>query len=320
MAQANIGSRRANEELIKQGRVRVNGKIIKLGDQADPQTDMIEVDGVRLNLKGQGRLYIMLNKPMNVLTTSVHRRDDERQTVYDLVPVEGHLFTIGRLDAESEGLIVLTNDGDLTERLTHPRYGHTKTYRATVYGLPTQETVEKWKTGVYLEEGKTAPCSVRIVKGAHDLTTLEIIMTEGKKRQIRRVASMLGHPVKRLQRTHIGRLALGDLRPGEWRELNAKEVELMKIPALKVGDKRAPRIRRTRTSASSARAQGAESPPRRGRPRPARRDDKSDSPRRRDKSGAAKRGKTDTSNTKRERPSASKGRPPQRKTTRRRTD
>jgi pseudouridine synthase len=306
MAQANIGSRRANEELIKQGRVRVNGKVIKLGDQADPQTDRIEVDGVRLNLNSQSHVYILLNKPLNVLTTSVHRGDDERQTVYDLVPVEGHVFTIGRLDADSEGLLVLTNDGALTERLTHPRYGHTKTYRATVYGLPTQETIEKWETGVYLEEGRTAPCSVRIVKGGHDLTTLEVIMTEGKKRQIRRVASMLGHPVKRLQRTHIGRLAMGDLRPGEWRELNSNEVELMKVPALKVGDKRPPRIRRTRPNTPSPRVEGEEAPARRGKPS------------RRDKPGVAKRDRAGTANKRRDK-SGGSSRPPQRKTTRRRT-
>jgi pseudouridine synthase len=249
----------------------------------------------------------------------VHRRDDERQTVYDLVPVEGHLFTIGRLDAESEGLIVLTNDGDLTERLTHPRYGHTKTYRATVYGLPTQETVEKWESGVYLEEGKTAPCSVRIVKGAHDLTTLEIVMTEGKKRQIRRVASMLGHPVKRLQRTHIGKLAMGDLRPGEWRELDAKEIELMKIPAQKVGDKRPPRVRRTRPSAS--RDEGTEAPTRRDRPRTGRTSQRDDSAGKRSRPGASKRGKQGSSQGRR--PATSKRdnrRPPQRKNTRRRTE
>jgi pseudouridine synthase len=258
MAQANVGSRRANEELIRQGRVRVNGKVIKLGDRADPATDVIEVDGARLNLATQHKIYIAFNKPLNVLTTNVRRRDDGRQTVRDFIPIEGHLFTIGRLDADSEGLIVLTNDGELTNKLTHPRYGHTKTYRATVYGLPSEETIAKWERGVHLEEGKTAPCSVRIVKGAHDLTTLEIVMTEGKKHQVRRVASMLGHPVKRLVRTQIGRLGLGGLRPGEWRELDSKEVALMQIRAMQINETKPHRVRRTRTEAPSP-------PERRGR-------------------------------------------------------
>jgi hypothetical protein len=185
--------------------------------------------------------------------------------------------------------------------------------------LPTQETVEKWESGVYLEEGKTAPCSVRIVKGAHDLTTLEIVMTEGKKRQIRRVASMLGHPVKRLQRTHIGKLAMGDLRPGEWRELDAKEIELMKIPAQKVGDKRPPRVRRTRPSAS--RDEGTEAPTRRDRPRTGRTSQRDDSAGKRSRPGASKRGKQGSSQGRR--PATSKRdnrRPPQRKNTRRRTE
>jgi pseudouridine synthase len=259
MAQANIGSRRANEELIRQGRVRVNGKVIKLGDQADPATDVIEVDGAKLNFATQPKIYIAFNKPLNVLTTNVRRRDDDRRTVRDFIPVEGHLFTIGRLDAESEGLIVLTNDGEVTNKLTHPRYGHTKTYRATVYGLPSEETIAKWESGVYLEEGKTAPCSVCIVQGGHDLTTLEIIMTEGKKRQVRRVASMLGHPVKRLVRTHVGRLGLGGLRPGEWRELDSKEVALMQTPSIQFSETKPRRVRLQRPEPSSAPARHSRS-------------------------------------------------------------
>jgi pseudouridine synthase len=238
--------------LIRQGRVRVNGKVIKLGDQADPTTDVIEVDGAKLNFASQSKIYIAFNKPINVLTTNARRRGDERQTVRDFIPIEGHLFTIGRLDAESEGLIVLTNDGELTNKLTHPRYGHTKTYRATVYGLPSEEMIAKWESGVYLEEGKTAPCSVRMVKGGHDLSTLEIVMTEGKKRQVRRVASMLGHPVKRLVRTQIGKLGLGGLRPGEWRELDHKEAALMQLHAVEINQAKPRRSRGTRSQVSSS--------------------------------------------------------------------
>jgi pseudouridine synthase len=139
------------------------------------------------------------------------------------------------LDAESEGLIVLTNDGDLANRLTHPRYRHTKTYKVTVYGLPPAGVIQQWEEGIDLgEEGMTAPCSVTIVKGDKNLTSLRIIMTEGKKRQIRRVATKLGYPVRHLLRTHIGKLGLGELRPGEWRELNADDLKALQTPEVQL--------------------------------------------------------------------------------------
>jgi pseudouridine synthase len=229
MAQANIGSRRACEELISQGRVRVNGEVVALGVKADPDIDVIEVDGEKISPGGQRKIYIALNKPKDVLSTNIARKDEERPTVRDFIPLKGHLFTIGRLDAASDGLIVLTNDGDLAQKLTHPRYRHTKTYKVTVYGLPTAETIVKWEQGVSLgEDGMTAPCSVRIIKGDKAFTTLQIIMAEGKKRQIRRVATILGHPVRHLTRTHIGKLSLGTMRQGEWRELNAEEIAALK--------------------------------------------------------------------------------------------
>lgn len=231
MAQAGLGSRRACEALIAQGRVRVNGTVIGVGAKANPDADTITVDGEQLRLNAQPRVYIALHKPHNVLSTTRARKEDGRKTVRDLVNVAGHLFMIGRLDAESEGLIVLTNDGTLTNRLTHPRYGHTKTYRVTVHGLPTAETIERWEKGILLEEdGMTAPCRVRITKGDRTFTVLEIVMVEGKKRQIRRVAAALGHPVHHLTRTHIGKLALGDLRPGEWRTLTASDVQALLAP------------------------------------------------------------------------------------------
>jgi 23S rRNA pseudouridine2605 synthase len=236
MAQANIGSRRASEELIRQGRVRVNGQVIKLGDQADPRTDVIEVDGQKLAFSDQ-RLYIAFNKPKQVVSSNVRYPDDDRRTVREMIPIEGHLFTIGRLDADSEGLIILTNDGDLANQLSHPRYHHTKTYKVVVNGLPSAETIQKWQEGVYLQDEeeekpvRTAPCYVKIIDGGVKESTLRVVMTEGKKRQIRRVAAMLGHPVKSLTRTHIGKLSLGSLRPGEWRELDSKDIAALKRSA-----------------------------------------------------------------------------------------
>lgn len=231
MAQANIGSRRHCEEIISQGRVRVNGAVVGLGAKADPDKDTILVDGQKLTFAKQRKLYILLNKPRNVLTTNKPHKGDERDTVRELVPFPGeHLFTVGRLDADSEGLVVLTNDGELVQRLTHPKYRHTKTYKVTVYGLPSEGVIDRWQKGIMLddEDGMTAPCVVRITQGDRAFSTLQIIMTEGKKRQIRRVASILGHPVRQLTRTHIGKLSMGSLRPGEWRELTAAELDLLK--------------------------------------------------------------------------------------------
>lgn len=231
MAQANIGSRRACEALISQGRVQVNGEVITLGDKANPQKDIILVDGERLNFSQHPHVYIALNKPRNVISTSKGHRGDKRKTIYDLVDTPGHLFAIGRLDADSEGLIILTNDGDMANHLTHPRYQHTKTYRVTVYGTPTPEALENWQNGIFLDEdGRTAPCIVEVLKSEGGLSILKIIMTEGKKRQIRRVATQLGYPVRKLVRTHIGKLSLGGLASGTWRELTTEEVEAMKTP------------------------------------------------------------------------------------------
>jgi 23S rRNA pseudouridine2605 synthase len=228
MAQANIGSRRACEDLIRQRRVRVNGVIVDLGAKADPDKDVIYVDDQRLKFDKSPKVFIAVNKPKQVLSTTEPHEGDNRQTVRDLVPLQGHLFSIGRLDADSEGLMILTNDGEMANRLSHPRYRHSKTYKVIVEGLPVQATLDKWREGVYLpEDGITAPCTVEIVKGAKEQTILRVIMTEGKKRQIRRVAAQLGHPVIKLTRTHIGQLGIGELRPGEWRELEPHEVALL---------------------------------------------------------------------------------------------
>lgn len=250
MAQANLGSRRAAEDLIRQGRVRVNGEVAKLGDQADPQTDVVEVDGARLNLASDKKVYIAAYKPRNVLTTNAAHSSDDRRTLRGMIPLQGHLYAIGRLDADSEGLVVMTNDGELTNKLTHPRYRHTKTYRVTVQGLPSEETLERWQAGVFLEDGKTAPCYVRIIRGGATQTVLRIVMTEGRKRQIRRVATLLGHPVKRLLRTNIGMLDLGELRPGDWRELTAREVKLMSTPSPELKGIRARQTRQKEASES----------------------------------------------------------------------
>ncbi len=208
---ANVASRRAAEELIEQGRVRVNGEVVTLGAKADPDVDVIEVDGEKLRFDQLPKLYLAVYKPKNVLSTSEPHEGDERRTVLDLVPHAEHLFSIGRLDADSEGLMVLTNDGELANQLTHPRFRHTKTYLVTVEGAPSPGAIERWSRGLFIEGEQTAPCTVRVMDSERDQSILKVIMTEGKKRQIRRIAAALGHPVVRLIRPQLGEKSIEGL-------------------------------------------------------------------------------------------------------------
>lgn len=226
MSQAGIASRRDAEAYITAGRVTINGKIAKLGDKADPAQDDIRVDGARLRVSSE-RTYIALYKPMGVVTAVTAQSQEQRRTVRDLIPLEGHLFPVGRLDADSEGLVLLTDDGELAEKLTHPRYEHPKTYEVTLRGVMEDEQLEKWRRGIVLDDGPTLPAGVELVSRSKDFTQLRITMREGRNRQIRRVASLLGNPVNRLVRTHMGPLALGKLKPGEWRYLTSSEVTLL---------------------------------------------------------------------------------------------
>lgn len=226
LAQSNFGSRRFCEELIQAGRVKVNGKQIKLGDKADGMRDAITVDGTAIP-KRPPFVYIALNKPRGVLSDIDPK--DNRQTVRDLVPVQGHLFAVGRLDFDSEGLILLTNDGELANRLTHPRYGHEKEYRVLVENRPDSEQLEIWQRGVVLEDGhRTAPALVSVEGMAGKGAWLKVILREGRKRQIREVGKQIGLAVSRILRIRIGPLLLGDLKPGEWRHLTKDEVRHLK--------------------------------------------------------------------------------------------
>jgi len=229
MARAGVGSRRACDELIRQGRVAVNGEVISLGAKADPQVDEIRVDGKPLG-GGEPLIYVAVYKPVGVLSSpNAPAVGDERPLVRDLVPLRGRLFAAGRLDADSEGLILLTNDGELTHRLTHPRYEHEKTYVVMVEGVPSEEALDKWRHGgLKLEGDWIAPAEIRLLGKRRGNARLQIVMREGRKRQIRRVAERLGHPVLALKRTHIGTLGLGDLEPGEWRRLTRQETRELK--------------------------------------------------------------------------------------------
>lgn len=225
MARAGIGSRRACEELIRQGRVEVDGLTARLGQKVDPTGQRIVVDGQLLNAP-EPLIYIAVHKPRGVLAVS--QDDRGRRTVRDLIPLAGHLYPVGRLDATSEGLMLLTNDGNLANRLTHPRYGHTKEYQAYVAGRPSEKKLEKWRRGVFLDGRKTAPADVSVLRRERDHTWLRVVLREGRKRQIRRVAAMLHHPVRRLIRVRVGPVQLGALEPGEWRHLKKHELGELK--------------------------------------------------------------------------------------------
>jgi 23S rRNA pseudouridine2605 synthase len=226
LAQAGLGSRRACEELIAQGRVTVNGQRAELGAKADPQTDRILLDGKPVKAP-EAPVYIALHKPRGVISAA--ESPDTRQTVRDLVPVPGHLYPVGRLDVDSEGLILLTNDGELTNRLTHPRYEHEKEYRVLVARHPEQEQLEAWQHGVVLEHGhKAAPAKVWVEALYGKGAWLRVVMHEGRKRQIRETAGLIGLPVVRIVRVRIGTLELGRLKPGEWRQLTSTEVAALR--------------------------------------------------------------------------------------------
>ena len=222
MSAAGHCSRRQAEELLRQGRVEVNGRIAGLGDQADPQIDRICVDGSPLATVIAERV-LLLNKPPGVIS-SCHDPQG-RETVLDLIPADLRrgLHPVGRLDADSRGALLLSNQGELTLKLTHPRYAHSKTYRVTVRGTPDQSKLQRWRQGIELDGSRTLPASVKLLHSQREHSTLEVILREGRNRQIRRIASLLGHSVVDLQRTAIDGLALGSTAEGCWRELSRQE-------------------------------------------------------------------------------------------------
>ena len=231
LAQSGYGSRRACEDFITAGRVRVNGQLASLGQKADPAIDKITVDGKPI-AAAESLTYIALYKPRNVLSTVERERGDDRQTVRDLVDVAQHVHPVGRLDFESEGLVLMTNDGDLTNKLTHPRYGHEKEYRVLLARRPDEQRMEAWRRGVILEDGyKTAPVQIRFEGAQGKGAWVRVMMGEGRKRQIRETCQQLGLPVVRILRIRIGSLRLDNLKARQWRYLTMKEVEDLKKPA-----------------------------------------------------------------------------------------
>ena len=217
LAQAGIGSRRACEALIAAGRVTVNGVVAGLGQRVDATEDRVAVDGVPVSVR-PGLVHYLLNKPAGVVTTSADPQG--RATVIDLVPPQPRVFSVGRLDATTEGLLILTNDGELAHHLTHPRYGVEKEYFAVVEGSPSPSAVRRLREGVELEDGITAPARVALIPP----NGLRLTIHQGRNRQVRRMCAAVGHPVVSLVRTRIGPVADRQLRPGAWRMLTPSEV------------------------------------------------------------------------------------------------
>ena len=217
LARVGIGSRRVCEDLIGEGRVRVDGEMAVLGRRVDPETALIEVDGAPVGVRPD-LVHYVLNKPAGVVTTA----DDPqgRPTVVGLVPDEPRVFPVGRLDVDTEGLLLLTNDGELAHRLTHPSYGVEKEYVAEVEGLPPRAVLRRLREGVELDDGPTAPARATLV----DPSVVRLTIHEGRNRQVRRMCEAVGHSVVRLIRTRIGPLADRSLAPGAWRELPGAEV------------------------------------------------------------------------------------------------
>lgn len=222
LAAAGFGSRRQCEELIEAGRIEVNGEVVtKLGTSVVPNDDKIRVDGT--TLKAQKLVYFAVNKPVGFVTTN--RDPQGRPRVVDLVPPDERVFPVGRLDLSSEGLILLTNDGELAQRLTHPKYGIRKVYRVTVAGKVNHEAMKKMRQGMYIAEGFVKVEGVKLIKARARATDLEMVLSEGKNREIRRILARLGHKVMTLQRIAVGTVRLGDVPPGAYRVLRRDEVD-----------------------------------------------------------------------------------------------
>ncbi len=221
MAAAGVASRRASEALIVEGRVTVNGEVAQLGQKVDAACDQVLVDGERINIDPD-RVYVLLNKPRGVVTTA----DDPegRPAVVDLVNLPQRLFPVGRLDKDTEGLLLLTNDGELAHALMHPSFEVERTYVALVPGPVRKKVLAELKAGIALDDGLAKPRRVRVLEEERNQALLEVVMTEGRKREVRRMLGQVGLKVERLARVAYGGVELGDLRQGKWRFLTPPEI------------------------------------------------------------------------------------------------
>lgn len=223
LASCGVDSRRACEKLIAQGRVQVNGQVVTIqGTKVDPAVDQVTVDGKKVTIEEKS-IYVLLNKPVGYVSTV--KDPQNRPTVIDLLQdVQERVFPIGRLDYETEGLLLLTNDGELSYRMTHPKFKVVKTYIATIQGCVSSEKLDQLRNGVMLEDGKTKPAKIKVIRQGKYRTTIEIKIFEGRNRQIRRMCKVIGHPVLELRRTSVDKLTLEGVATGEYRYLNQDEI------------------------------------------------------------------------------------------------
>lgn len=220
LARVGLGSRRVCEDLIEDGRVTVNGEVAELGRRVEAETDLVEVDGAPIGVR-PGLVYYLLNKPAGVVTTASDPQG--RPTVVELVPAEPRVFPVGRLDLDTEGLLLLTNDGELANRITHPSHGVEKEYLAEVEGEPSRAVLRRLREGVELDDGPTAPAQASLVAP----TLVRLTIHEGRNRQVRRMLEAVGHPVIRLIRTRISTVSDRRLAPGAWRPLSLDELRAL---------------------------------------------------------------------------------------------
>ncbi len=225
LAQCGVASRREAEEFIAAGRVTVNGAVAQIGQTVDGASDAISLDGGPV--APDHNVYVLLNKPKGVITSAKDTHD--RQTVIDLLSgLNERVFPVGRLDMDVSGALLLTNDGELSFRLTHPSYEVDKVYLAWVQGLVPPEAVKRLEEGVTLEDGPTAPAKVTVMKYGENSTSIRIVIHEGRKRLVKRMCAHVGHPVRDLRRLSIGTISANGLIPGEWRYLEHREVASLK--------------------------------------------------------------------------------------------
>lgn len=225
MAASGVASRRKSEEIITQGRVTVNGKIVDILGSKVEKGDVVKVDGKRIRPVRE-HTYILLHKPLGVVSTADDEKD--RTTVVDLVDTDARIYPVGRLDMDSTGLVFLTDDGAVTQKIMHPGGEIKKTYIVTVEGTPDGKALEKLRRGVFIQGGKTAPADVRILRSYPTDSILKMTIHEGRNHQIKNMCEAVGHPVKKLKRISIGELELGGLEPGEWRKCDTRELKYLR--------------------------------------------------------------------------------------------